>query len=820
MRLLYALILLLIGTYPLNAQEICNDGIDNDGDGLIDCYDPDCCTNIVCQDHYYSPCDTSYTCQVDSFAANFSIRQLWQSPEIVNNIIVPMVGDLDADGVPEIVTSRLSSTTNGIVIIDGQTGATKQLINVSTRGTTYNIGICLADVDNDGQAEIVYPAGDHRLYCYEQNGTLLWSNAQTVTTDWGQIVSTADFNHDGKAEIYAGRYLFDGATGILLGSASGSYATTGGQPGIGDFANPVAMDVLPTAACTACAGLEYVAGNTVYTVDIDTITNTATITPFNIINTEPDGLTAVADWDGDGDLDGIITHISGNAARLYVWDLQTTNLIGTTGIVARGIGSGTIGVAHATAADIDQDGLLEAVFTLNGRLVVVENNFSIKWSALNNDRSGSTGSTLYDFNGDGNYELVYRDETTLRIFDANTGTVLSSIGCTSGTGLERPIVADINADGQTEILCTCNGFVSGQVTAFGADLSPWMPARPLWNQYQYSAVNINDDLTVPRVQQAHHLVGDGLVLNSFAKQYQNEVIAPVPDATIQINSINIIPPDSIDIEVQICNAGDNILAASTPISFYDDDPSLTAANLLGQVVVLGQNLAAGDCVIQTYRIQSTTTDVYAVVNCDNSIPPSFNFTIDFPITNIGECDYTNNMASSSVLLHHNLEVFEAAQVAKGQVQLVWQLTTNSPVANLTLQRQTNNNTFETIATDLSLTGAWTDVPPLATYIYYRLVWQDETGQPQSSVIKAIELDMDQFVKPRIFPNPTTDNITIQSSTAITQWELYDALGRLLKRSGSMEAQQLSLSLENLPTGRYYLRLQSLSHWHQAIIMKQ
>jgi len=33
-------------TQPL---EICNDGVDNDGDGLVDCSDPDCATDPVCQ---------------------------------------------------------------------------------------------------------------------------------------------------------------------------------------------------------------------------------------------------------------------------------------------------------------------------------------------------------------------------------------------------------------------------------------------------------------------------------------------------------------------------------------------------------------------------------------------------------------------------------------------------------------------------------------------------------------------------------------------------------------------------------------------------
>ncbi|MGZ4158099.1 MAG: hypothetical protein ACXVED_13330, partial [Bacteroidia bacterium] len=31
----------------VNAQEICGNGIDDDGDGLVDCLDPDCTSNSV-----------------------------------------------------------------------------------------------------------------------------------------------------------------------------------------------------------------------------------------------------------------------------------------------------------------------------------------------------------------------------------------------------------------------------------------------------------------------------------------------------------------------------------------------------------------------------------------------------------------------------------------------------------------------------------------------------------------------------------------------------------------------------------------------------
>lgn len=42
------LVLVLSGG-TAQAQEVCNDGTDNDGDKLIDCKDPDCAKNPICQ---------------------------------------------------------------------------------------------------------------------------------------------------------------------------------------------------------------------------------------------------------------------------------------------------------------------------------------------------------------------------------------------------------------------------------------------------------------------------------------------------------------------------------------------------------------------------------------------------------------------------------------------------------------------------------------------------------------------------------------------------------------------------------------------------
>ena len=56
---------------------------------------------------------------------------------------------------------------------------------------------------------------------------------------------------------------------------------------------------------------------------------------------------------------------------------------------------------------------------------------------------------------DGPSEIVYRDEDFLYILNGNNGSVNTSIPCRSRTSVEYPIVADVDADGSTEICIVC-----------------------------------------------------------------------------------------------------------------------------------------------------------------------------------------------------------------------------------------------------------------------------------------------------------------------------------------------------------------------------
>ncbi|MEQ1876769.1 MAG: VCBS repeat-containing protein, partial [Bdellovibrionia bacterium] len=160
-----------------------------------------------------------------------------------------------------------------------------------------------------------------------------------------------------------------------------------------------------------------------------------------------------------------------------------------------GDGKPDIGVANA---------VFYAVFDGRGQL---------KWSQPNHDFSSNvTGSSVFDFNGDGIAEVLYADEGYLRIFNGPTGTTLTTIRNPSHTLLENPVVADVDADGHADLVVVSNNAhnavadldpeeakliqdVGSGVRVFKAQSeTSWVPTRSVWNQYAYYVTNVTDRL--------------------------------------------------------------------------------------------------------------------------------------------------------------------------------------------------------------------------------------------------------------------------------------------------------------------------------------
>ncbi len=678
--------------FLFSQTENCTNGIDDDGDGLIDCFDTECTCTGQCDDFYYTTCNAD--CYYVPPCGQITLGIQWSSTEETGTYSPLVAGDMDADGIPDIVTTRTESPD--LFVLDGATGATKVHILAPTvwpGGTAPAI----ADLDHDGFGEIVIVGFDRLLYCFEHDGTLKFTSAIQVGYHDRyrySVPNIADFDHDGWAEVNIGNQVFNGQTGALL-AQGGPTVSAGEHPArvIGgfSFASPVPMDVLPDSFCPDCDGLEIVAGNQVLSVNLATGAVVPVVTADAPMS---DGFTSIADFDRDGDLDAIVQgrKTSNNFNTIFVWDIQTSTIMRQFQL----FNNWQEGASRVNVADLNGDGQLEVSFVSFPRLYTLRNNFSVLWTRPINDASSITCSSIFDFCGDGSADIVYRDQDFLRVIDGATGTVSFQDNCLSATHIEAPLILDVDADGQTEIVIECgtNGSLfTGTVVAYEAIGTPGISSRKVWNQHAYFNTNINEDLSVPQYQQNPNLIGDSLVMNTFLNQYFNPTF-PSPDGAIAFKSV-LCAQDSMEITLEVCNTGDNILPPQTPVSAYVGNPQTTPALWVGTLPI-GSNINLGACLTFTLKIPRFANDtVFIILNDDHTLPTPFNLVADFPVTSIGECGFTNNIASfyfpylpdtinlglDTAICDHTTISFNAA----GNDLISWQWTGGITTPNYTVQ---------------------------------------------------------------------------------------------------------------------------------------
>jgi len=443
-----------------------------------------------------------------------------------------LAGDIDANGVIDIVVARYTDNyyhSNGMYVFSGNDLHVQSIIDVPETLYNYNgYAIGRYPLDNgDMQGAIFVHTYDKHIRAYSIDGTLLRVSDRPTSCDG--MLSLADFNGDGYPEIYSGSDIFDAATLKWLCSGPDN-----GNKGLG-FRGPPLQTAVNTHHTYYAMSLAYnvlgdakqelICGNTIYNVNIVSRTNPSqnlitvnkTITPPSGFS--QDGHVLIADFDLDGKSEVIVfrddtdDHTLGN---IYIYAYKPS-----TGQILFQKAHQAYCTSYPFIGNIDDEPhpeivLLEKQLYNPAKLFcwryTTQEGLTTVWEQIHNDASGQTGLTLFDFNQDGIMELVYRDNRDLRILNGSgrshiTGndTIrpydLYHKGMSAGTGVEYPIVADVNGDGSAEIIAT--GLLNsteevgyGGIFIFGSP-GNWSPARPVWNQYMYHVTNINEDLTVP-----------------------------------------------------------------------------------------------------------------------------------------------------------------------------------------------------------------------------------------------------------------------------------------------------------------------------------
>lgn len=651
--------------------EICNDGIDNDGDGFIDCYDGSC-ANIGDCDGTFLGNDAQCEAKPAAFP-KFTMTLDFASPDETTNHLARMaIGDLDRDGIPEIVT--MNRYTKKVFVLNGRDGTVKHTLNAPF---TPQWEVAIANLDDDSCGEIfLFGSESGSIFLYGYNCDLTTQIWKTKINGDPINFGLADFNGDGKVELYAKDEIYDAKTGTRLVKSTNWNNHNGG---------PVAVDM------EGSADLELVIGGYVYSVNLGNGSqDNGSLTELHKI---PDyyirfeyNATSVADYNLDGFLDVLASGSTigkGKNTTVFFWDVHN-NVVDTFfdnsagAYLPNGWDNGT---GRINIADLDGNGKMNASYVSGKFLYALDENLDLMWrKVINEETSGHTGCTLFDFNGDGKSEIVYRDEQFIYIINGTDGSIYNQQNCVSRTNREYPIVADVDADGSTEMCVPC-GFDDNKaweefddlnysryshIRVYKSAAEPWVPARRVWNQHGYFNVNVNDDLTIPKRQQKHHLVfstgscttGPNRPLNGFLNQspFLNSLGCPTyasPDLAYVDNSLVVNPPtcpaQKFTVSFRITNKGDQVLDGTVPITFYNGNPAAAGAVKLGSINVNLTAFGPGDeFAITNAEVTGPGSPftLFIVLNDNGSTVPT---PISLPNTNFVECDYSNNIISAPVL---------------------------------------------------------------------------------------------------------------------------------------------------------------------------
>lgn len=539
-------------------EETCN-GLDDDGDDQIDEGFDDLdgngradCVDLTCPDLDAGDAgavEVDPAC-VPTIEDPWDIEVEWRYDATGSGVLVtPMVGNLtddngdgaiDADDVPDIVFPTEYDST--LVALSGDDG--HELFVLPGYAGSY--GVAIADVDGDGEAEIIASDTSYHVVALSGEGVVEWTSGDPVAP----IAPTvADLDGDGIVEVIGNGRILDGQDGSLVASFDPSY----------NFDVPVAVDldedgVQEVIFHHKCFDPD---GGLIWDHDIPWLYST--------------DYTAIADVDGDG---------GGDVVSIALLDVHVYD---SNGDALGEFPLDDLRPAPPTMADFDGDGAVELAVAANATLAVYELDGTPRWSAAIHDTSGSAASSAYDFDDDGAYELLHADEGAFRIYDGRTGAVLYEDPThRSQTMIEYPVVADVDHDGSAEIVVasSANDGIDVGITVYGHRGGVgWYPSGPTWGEYAYTTTAIDDDGAVP-------------VAPAPSWRTDNLFRARPCGAPPALPNLTVVFPDScvadctygpIALAVQVANTGAGDAAAGAVLSVYastDGVETLVASSTL------------------------------------------------------------------------------------------------------------------------------------------------------------------------------------------------------------------------------------------------
>jgi hypothetical protein len=611
-------------------------------------------------------------------------NQVMMAPMVANLTDDNSDGAIDEDDVPDVVFGTFCGIAGPCAVGNYRDDGVLRAVSGSDGSSVFDVTdptmrinpggqVAIGDLDGDGLVEIVacesdatVPVGLGQLIAFHHDGSFYWRSADARVVCAEAAPAIADLDADGHPEVFVRYTVVSGQTGAVVWHhecvGTGDWAT--------DAHNP--CDYTTAADLDGDHRLEVVGGNVAYHGDTGAVLWDRTADFL-------DGYPAIGDLDRDGDPEVVVMHSAFTPAP-YQGEHFLRALNGLDGsdvwpapvdvnqgrAPAADVASGAVGGGGPpTIANFDDDPLPEIALAGAYAFVVFEPDGTARWTAPTQDHSSrKTGSSVFDFDGDGVAEAVYNDEYWLRVYDGRDGTVRFCECNTSATLWEYPVIVDVDNDAHAEIVLASNNYGGAFTTcavtpdlgaceldriAAGENLgthgirvlaSPtrdWVATRRIWNEHTYHVTNVSESGAIPRVE------GDNWTtrgLNDFRQNVQPGA-ANVPDLVPTDLAVDLtMCGASMTLNFRVTNEGWAASEAGVPVTIYVEEGGTFVR--IGRVVTTrallpGESEALSIPYDLAGRLPSETIRFRVVVN-DAS---------DTPDPDLLECRPGNNEAETT-----------------------------------------------------------------------------------------------------------------------------------------------------------------------------
>jgi hypothetical protein len=554
-------------------------------------------------------------------------NQVMMTPVVANLNDDDGNGIIDQNDIPDVVFSSFCGDATNVACTGGEyhengvlravSGADgSALFDVTEESLRVIPGaqIALGDIDGDDLVEIVAcgsdPSWEGPLVAFENDGTFKWRSSDPRVRCGQSAPSIADLDADGRPEVFVRYSVLNGADGSVVWHRDcrnpGDFELASGS---GDFTvlervtyEHLSCDYTTAADLDRSGRLSIVGGNVAY--DYSGRLRWDRSADFR------DGYPAVGDLDLDGTPEIVVVHSAFDPRyargdhqvrvldhtghdELGPVDINVPDMNRTDAYRAELAESRVAGGGPPTIANFDGDDPPEIALAGAFGYVVFEPDLTPKWFAPTHDHSSrKTGSSVFDFDGDGTAEAVYNDEYWLRVYDGADGRVRYCECNTSITHWEYPVIVDANNDGHAEIIVSSNDFyirscpaseapdactqarvAAGEtrgthgVRVLAAPARDWVATRRIWNQHTYHVTNVTESGGIPSSERANWMMSG---LNNFRQNVQPGA-RNIPDLVPIELSVDLSEcADAMTLHFRLSNAGWAAVSAGVDVAVYAD----------------------------------------------------------------------------------------------------------------------------------------------------------------------------------------------------------------------------------------------------------